>query len=893
MNARNRLASCRNVVILLLAAIAVLPWSAAEAQVTDCTDAAWDISADSLSILLGESTTLRWSYDGPSPPCQIRINGENLDDIYDSRIVQPRRTTTYVLSAQAPGGPHVELGSVTITVTVTGDCVTGMYGDVSANPESIELGGSSTLTWSIDGPSGCPLWINDRRVERLVNLVVQPTTRTTYIFATLRPEGGKHELDRVTVSVANDCATSTTGAIGAMPRTVHVGGAATLSWFVQRPAACQQVLRVNGQTVQAMDSKSVQPGTTTVYALTMALPDGPQTLASATVTVNSRTVHIQGNTTFWKELLVQSLSEDGLKVVLAPQVNMDLTGYDTPIYIRESVILTGNRGPRTLGPRIFTRDRPKPLFLVRCNDVGNIRGDNVRIFGFRLHGPHFEHVGGDANRERGITVNSCLNVEIANMEVAGWSGAAIRIEEDAANQRMLNPSAVNIHDNFLHHNQHQGGYGYGVDMGAGAYARIERNVFDFNRHAIAGNGEAGTGYHAENNLILKGGGLHRIVGPTRFWTHSFDVHGDRNCPSSFSSLWNCGNAGDQFWFYNNSFQYRRDNALKLRGVPRVAAYINGNIFAHSSLGSAVELFSQTRVHLGAGALRNVVNIDSYGAYGVCDFDGDGKDDLFLPTGKTWWYASAARMHWVFLKAATQRLDTVGLGDFDGDRRCDVLAAATDNKWYISKGGSGAWTALPGTYAVPFAQLRFADFNGDRITDIFRRAANGQWYVVSPGHHGWRVMQSSSFPLSELQFGDFTGDGRADVLSRAGGRWSISRSGTGAWTRINPSLNTDLKTVMIADVDGNGTDDVVRFNLTSLGGNGTWQVSWGGRTPWRSVKTVTVTAAAGHNPVVGPRIYAGQFNGSGGDDLLHVDYVRAARLYSYIGNAFGAYNRFPY
>ena len=247
MTARSRLQSCRSVLVLLLAILAVLPWSAARAQVTDCTNAAWDISADSTSILLGQSTTLRWSYDGPSPPCQIRINGENLDDIYDSRIVQPQTTTTYVLSAQAPGGPHLELDRVTITVTVTGDCVTGMTGNVSADPESIALGGSSTLTWSIDGPNGCPFWINERRVETLTSLVVRPTTQTTYVLSTSRPEGGRHELDRVTITVANDCATSTTGVMWTLPGTVHVGGAATLSWFVQRPAACQQALRINGQ----------------------------------------------------------------------------------------------------------------------------------------------------------------------------------------------------------------------------------------------------------------------------------------------------------------------------------------------------------------------------------------------------------------------------------------------------------------------------------------------------------------------------------------------------------------------------------------------------------------------------------------------------------------------
>jgi hypothetical protein len=34
---------------------------------------------------------------------------------------------------------------------------------------------------------------------------------------------------------------------------------------------------------------------------------------------------------------------------------------------------------------------------------------------------------------------------------------------------------------------------------------IERNVFDFNRHAIAAGSEPGTGYTAQHNLVLKGG----------------------------------------------------------------------------------------------------------------------------------------------------------------------------------------------------------------------------------------------------------------------------------------------------------------------------------------------------------------------------------------------------
>ena len=35
-----------------------------------------------------------------------------------------------------------------------------------------------------------------------------------------------------------------------------------------------------------------------------------------------------------------------------------------------------------------------------------------------------------------------------------------------------------------------------------------RNVFDWNRHAIEGDGKAGTGYSAYYNLVLGNGGLH-------------------------------------------------------------------------------------------------------------------------------------------------------------------------------------------------------------------------------------------------------------------------------------------------------------------------------------------------------------------------------------------------
>jgi hypothetical protein len=572
---------------------------------------------------------------------------------------------------------------------------------------------------------------------------------------------------------------------------------------------------------------------------------------------------------------------------------MDLTNYG-PIYIRRGVTLTSEQGnppvairnAHRLGPRIFTRSRPKPLFLIRCNSDNTILGDHVRISGFRLQGPHYQTMDGDANLETGIKVASCVDVEISNMEISGWSGSGVSVE-DGDNPRIHGPGAIRIHDNYIHHHQHKGGFGYGVVVGAGAWATIQRNVFDFNRHAIAAPGAVG-GYYAALNLILKGGGVHGRF--YNHYTHQFDVHGTDGCFPTWE--FNCGKAGEKEWFYDNAFQYHKDNAIKLRGTPQVGAWISRNVFTED-VDDAVALYSGTRVHLGTGAQRNIPNHDSYGRYGVCDFNGDRKDDLFLPTGVTWWFSSGGRMQWTFLKAATQRLEQVGLGDFNADGRCDVLSP-NGSYWEISSGGSGPWTRLPGTYPVPFSQLRFADFNGDRVTDIFRRTPSGQWMVVSPGRHGWRYLQNSAIALSELKFGDVTGDRKADVLSRAGGRWSISSGGAAPWTRLNQTLNTDLKTVLVGDIDGNSKDDIVRFRGETPV-EGTWEVSWGGTTPWRTLRTFTVPAppAPPAAPLVYARVYVGNFNGGVGDDLLHVDYVRKGRLYSYAGGAFGLYNLFEY
>ena len=249
---------------------------------------------------------------------------------------------------------------------------------------------------------------------------------------------------------------------------------------------------------------------------------------------------------------------------------------------------------------------------------------------------------------------------------------------------MTNPTTVRVRDNYIHHNQREGTEGYGIGLYNGAYALIERNVFDYNRHAISGgDGSDGSGYLAYRNLVLEHGGLHRNL-PVIGWvhTHQFDMHGQENCGISglFSDhVWNCGTAGEYMDIRYNSFFYTNGNAFKLRGTPEIGADVTDNVFAHPVLfttpqsGGGVTLGALEQTESGLRASNNLVGINGMNELGLCDFDGDGVNDFFLATGQTWWYSKGStHMPWIYLNTSKKRRAEVTLGFFDGDNRCDVL-----------------------------------------------------------------------------------------------------------------------------------------------------------------------------------------------------------------------------
>jgi hypothetical protein len=465
----------------------------------------------------------------------------------------------------------------------------------------------------------------------------------------------------------------------ASPSAVDLGQSATIRWNVQVPSGCVQLrLDLNGQPIWRQGALRVTPIANSTFALHARWRGRLQgTIATLTIrVVLPPQVTIDGN--HLAGLLSQALNTPNTTIRVLSGVELDLSRYAN-MPVAQGVTLLGTRTPREPGPRLYTRTHPKRLFVVR--------GDNVRISGVRINGADLGVAEDEGGPATGIYSNSHVNVEIDHNEIYGWKNSAIDVSDDDERiSYVFNPESVRIHDNFIHHNQHVDKFGYGVVIDNGAYALIERNVFDYNRHAIAGDGSYDSGYRAYENLVLQNGGRHHKFLWLWFHTHQFDMHGQDSCGlgSLFSdSLYNCGTAGHDIEIRYNSFLYTEKAAIKLRGTPQLkpyGAFVISNVFAHDHINDAVK-----QTESGLYLANNRLGIDGSDRYGSCDFDGDGTNDRFMATGETWWYSSRGTGPWAYLNTSQKLLSELTLGDYDADNRCDVVSGDL-----VSSGGTGPW-----------------------------------------------------------------------------------------------------------------------------------------------------------------------------------------------------------
>ena len=276
-----------------------------------------------------------------------------------------------------------------------------------------------------------------------------------------------------------------------------------------------------------------------------------------------------------------SKAKAGQVVFIPGETEIDLTAR---IYIEqlvlevpEGVTLAGNRGHNGSKGALLTSDALKTPVIIRA------AGPNVRITGLRIRGPnpkryldhHSRAFGSDGGGHEyyykfptsdGITTEH-PRLEVDNCEISAFAHAGIY---------MKNGQDHHIHHNFIHHCQYNG-LGYGACHNT-ASSLIEYNLFNCNRHSIAGTGRPGNSYVARHNVEL-GVSL----------SHCFDMHGGRDRRDGTDI------AGTSIEIYNNTFRAPQTPVV-IRGVPEEGCEVHHNWFTkHGEASQAVRASAKTRV----------------------------------------------------------------------------------------------------------------------------------------------------------------------------------------------------------------------------------------------------------------------------------------------------------
>ncbi len=145
-------------------------------------------TATPVSITLGQSSTLSWTATGATT---LSISGIGTVT-GTSRVVSPTVTTTYTLTATNGGGSVSS--SLTVTVNAPPPPLISAF---SASPTAINLGQTSTLSWTVTGAT--TLSISGIGTVTGTSRVVTPTATTTYTLTATSPYGTASQSLTVTI----------------------------------------------------------------------------------------------------------------------------------------------------------------------------------------------------------------------------------------------------------------------------------------------------------------------------------------------------------------------------------------------------------------------------------------------------------------------------------------------------------------------------------------------------------------------------------------------------------------------------------------------------------------------------------------------------------------------
>ncbi|MFH0846298.1 MAG: hypothetical protein V1851_02805, partial [Patescibacteria group bacterium] len=221
------------------------------------------ISADKVSISKGESFTLSWSSTNATSASITSIGSVSANG---SRTLSPTVTTTYTGTFTGAGGTVTCSKSITVKESSTQPLPTCA---MNVSPSTIDVGGSSTLSWSSSNTSSVVIDKIGTVSNYYGSRTISPIVTTTYT-GTFTGAGGS-----VTCSATlyvNKPVVLPTCTLNASPKTINQGESSTLSWTSTNAAV---VYFNNGITNNNVNgSLTVSPTQTTTYEAVFSTCDG-------------------------------------------------------------------------------------------------------------------------------------------------------------------------------------------------------------------------------------------------------------------------------------------------------------------------------------------------------------------------------------------------------------------------------------------------------------------------------------------------------------------------------------------------------------------------------------------------------------------------------------------
>ena len=227
---------------------------------------------------------------------------------------------------------------------------------------------------------------------------------------------------------------------------------------------------------------------------------------------------------------------------------------------------------------------------------------------------------------------------------------------------------------------------------------------------------------------------------------------------------------------------------------------------------------------------------------VADFNGDGRPDVALPVDEG---ANTPGVVAVFEHAnvadkgygprtdypvAISFPSRIIAADLDGDGRPDLITATAESTsstvaLLLNNTGNPGTFRAGQTLSVPYVNdIAVADLNGDSRPDLIIAGSSLMVALQNTGTPGsfappMTLYASGSSSFDSVAVGDLDGDGTPDVavaddtgvtvlfLTPGAATPTVARS-VRVYTNPTPSPNTGLNAVAIADVDGDGRNDLV-------------------------------------------------------------------------------------